>query len=216
MPGFTPSSMFPLMWEASGRRLPRAGRPADPAGAAPRHRPALRPGTVRRRLPDLVRVLLRPPRARSTSAAAGGRSLGHAHLDAGVRPTVGHGDVGRLVGLLARGRTSPTPSTSWHCETRSKPVRLLHPAAQHDRRVAPRRARTVAGRPCAASGRRRGRARVDERARRRRPRRRAGRVDRGRVGAGAGSRRAPAGQQTCDDARHRGDARRRSARTAGF
>ena len=41
MPGFTPSSMFPRMWAATGLDLPRARRPADPAGAAPRHRPAL-------------------------------------------------------------------------------------------------------------------------------------------------------------------------------
>ena len=41
MPGFTPLSMFPRMWAATGLDYPTAGRPADPAGAGPRHRPAL-------------------------------------------------------------------------------------------------------------------------------------------------------------------------------
>ena len=41
MPGFTPLSMFPRMWAATGPRLPRPGRPADQAGPGPRHRPAL-------------------------------------------------------------------------------------------------------------------------------------------------------------------------------
>ncbi len=41
MPGFTPTSMYPQMWAATRRRLPGAGRPADPARAAARHRPAL-------------------------------------------------------------------------------------------------------------------------------------------------------------------------------
>ena len=36
MPGFTPSSMFPRMWAATGARLPRARRPAAPARPAPR------------------------------------------------------------------------------------------------------------------------------------------------------------------------------------
>ena len=42
MPGFTPTSMYPQLWAASGLSLPRAGRPARPARAAPRHRAALR------------------------------------------------------------------------------------------------------------------------------------------------------------------------------
>ena len=34
MPGFTPTSMFPRMWAASGLAYPDAGGPAAPAGAA--------------------------------------------------------------------------------------------------------------------------------------------------------------------------------------
>ena len=41
MPGFTPLSMFPRMWAATGPRLPGPGRPADHAGAHPLDRPAL-------------------------------------------------------------------------------------------------------------------------------------------------------------------------------
>ena len=41
MPGFTPTSMYPQLWAATGTVLPRAGRPARPARAAARHRPAL-------------------------------------------------------------------------------------------------------------------------------------------------------------------------------
>ena len=41
MPGFTPSSMFPRMWAATGLDYPALVDRLDPAGAAPRHRPAL-------------------------------------------------------------------------------------------------------------------------------------------------------------------------------
>ena len=49
MPGFTPISMYPRMWQESGVELPGAGRPADPGGAAPLHRPALSRGRGRPR-----------------------------------------------------------------------------------------------------------------------------------------------------------------------
>ena len=40
MPGFTPISMYPKLWQAAGRQLPRADRPARRAGArAPRPAP---------------------------------------------------------------------------------------------------------------------------------------------------------------------------------
>ena len=45
MPGFTPTSMYPQLWAATGMSYPDARRPARPARAAARHRPPLRPGT---------------------------------------------------------------------------------------------------------------------------------------------------------------------------
>ncbi len=43
MPGFTPVSMFPLMWATRRTRLPAAGRPAAPARPAASYRVALTP-----------------------------------------------------------------------------------------------------------------------------------------------------------------------------
>ena len=41
MPGFTPTSMFPRMWAASGLEYPKLVARLDPHRPAPRHRPAL-------------------------------------------------------------------------------------------------------------------------------------------------------------------------------
>ena len=46
MPGFTPISMFPRMWAASGLDYPDAAGPAGPHRAAPRHRAALSPSAA--------------------------------------------------------------------------------------------------------------------------------------------------------------------------
>ena len=82
MPGFTPISMFPRMWAASGVDYPPAGRPAAPL--------ALRSATAcadgpRSGTPGAART---DPTAaaRSTRAVPSGRyASGHGHLD--VRPT---------------------------------------------------------------------------------------------------------------------------------
>ena len=74
MPGFTPISMYPRMWQESGVELPGAGGPADPGGAAPLHRPALTAAgrsAVRRRGPTHGR---RPARSSRRSRCPPGPS----------------------------------------------------------------------------------------------------------------------------------------------
>ena len=68
MPGFTPSSMFPRMWAASGLDYQHR-RPVDPARAPPRHRAALGAGSVSGTV-FLIAC------ARSTIVAASGRCSG--------------------------------------------------------------------------------------------------------------------------------------------
>ena len=98
MPGFTPTSMYPQMWAAIGRRLPGARRPAAPARAGPRHRPALR----REEGASAVR---RAPR--STSALVSAGELGEVRLDRGGEL----GDRGgRAVGAVVV--RAPGPATT--------------------------------------------------------------------------------------------------------
>ena len=66
MPGFTPISMFPRMWAASGVDLPRAGRPARRPRAR-RGRPAVTRGRPVRRTPRGLRPA-RPGRCRRPDA----------------------------------------------------------------------------------------------------------------------------------------------------
>ncbi|CAM5599683.1 D-alanine--D-alanine ligase family protein [Streptomyces hirsutus] len=49
MPGFTPISMYPKMWQATGIEYPEPGGPAGAGGAATADRPALRRRTAPRR-----------------------------------------------------------------------------------------------------------------------------------------------------------------------
>ena len=157
MPGFTPTSMYPRMWAATGvdypalvDRLSSSRCSAAPACAEPQ-RSAWLSGTGRRVVVPLHhRRRARPSRRRARRAVR----RGHGHLEhraVAGRRTSRRRPTGRRSG--SSGTYQPTPSATWQPDVRVELRRVRRPrTCSDDRRVAPggRRARRPAG-SCAAS-----------------------------------------------------------------
>ena len=135
MPGFTPISMFPRMWAATGLDYPTLVDRLIAAGAGAAHRPALTP----RQPAGAGRC---PARASATGAERrqqqrlGARSLRHQHLDRRVAADGGE-DVPSLSGLRDPVRRRRPRALG----RRSGPGGARPRSAAIDRRVAPGRDR---------------------------------------------------------------------------
>ena len=151
MPGFTPISMYPRMWQESGvgyaelvDRLIQAAlrRPTGCADAGSRRRPAaaggsaVRPRSGRAQSPAGTVVLDGAGEVGQRTVASRGVLLRQRHLDVGLAQRRGQPER-RRPGRCSTGPAHPVDLGARSVSRTGVDGGPRHPAAQHDRRIAP-------------------------------------------------------------------------------